>query len=108
MDNQQIGENIRNMRIAKDMTQDQLAQKLGYKSRSTINKIEMGVNSIHPTKILAFAKALDTTPACLLGLEEEDFNTYIIVNKKGHRKQFYVTGEQAEIILSMLKQFTKE
>ena len=68
MDNKQIGENIRSMRLANDMTQEQLAQKLGYKSRSTINKIEMGINSIHPTKILAFAKALDTTPAYLLGL----------------------------------------
>ena len=36
------------------MSQEELATKLGYKSRSTINKIEMGKNDITQSKIIAF------------------------------------------------------
>ncbi len=35
-----IGERIREKRISLGMTQDELAQKIGYKSRSSINKLE--------------------------------------------------------------------
>ena len=48
------------------MTQEVLAKKLGYRSRSTINKIELGINDIGQSKIIAFAKALDTTTSYLL------------------------------------------
>ena len=49
------------------MTQEELAQKLGYKSRSSISKIEAGINDIPLSKIKAFAKALDKTVAHLMG-----------------------------------------
>ena len=61
-------ENIRARRIALNMTQQELAKKLGYKSTSTIAKIESGENDIPQAKIAAFAQALDTTPAELIGL----------------------------------------
>jgi repressor LexA len=49
------------------MTQDELAKKMGYKSRSSINKIELGLTDIPQSKITAFARALHTTPAHLMG-----------------------------------------
>lgn len=51
------------------MSQEELANKLGYRSRSTINKIEMGKNDITQTKIKAFADALQTTPGYLMGYD---------------------------------------
>lgn len=51
------------------MSQEELATKLGYKSRSTINKIEMGKNDITQSKIKAFAEALQTTPGYLMGYD---------------------------------------
>lgn len=62
-----IGERIKTRREELGMTQDELAKKLGYKSRSTVNKIEMGINDINQSKIVAFAKALNTTTAYLMG-----------------------------------------
>ena len=50
------------------MSQEELATKLGYKSRSTINKIEMGKNDITQSKIIAFANALQTTPSYLMDI----------------------------------------
>ena len=65
----ELHENIRARRVALNMTQQELAKKLGYKSTSTIAKIESGENDIPQAKIAAFAAALDTTPADLMGLQ---------------------------------------
>lgn len=65
-----IGSIIRSRRIELDMTQEELANKLGYKSKSTINKIELGINDIPQSKIVQFANALDTTPSVLMGWVE--------------------------------------
>ena len=62
-----LGENIRAARERLNMTQDELAKKLGYKSRSSINKIESGENDIPQSKVIEFAKALDVTVMDLLG-----------------------------------------
>ena len=65
----ELHENIRARRVALNMTQQELAKKLGYTSTSTIAKIESGANDIPQAKIAAFAAALDTTPAELMGLK---------------------------------------
>lgn len=65
---------IRQRREELGMSQEELAKKLGYKSRSTIAKIEKGENDITQTKIAAFAKALDTTPGYLMGWTSKNEN----------------------------------
>lgn len=65
-----IYERIKNKRNELNMSQDELATKLGYKSRSTIAKIEAGINDIPQSKIQAFADALNTTPGYLMGWDE--------------------------------------
>ena len=64
----ELYKNIRSRRIALKMTQQELAQKLGYKSTSTIAKIESGENDIPQAKLAAFADAGNTTPAALMGI----------------------------------------
>ena len=103
-----LSENIKSRRKQLNMTQDELAKKLGYKSRSSINKIELGINDISQRQIVSFAKALDTTPAYLLGIEEEKKDNNIIIYTNGRKKEYQVTNEQLEIIISMLNQFIKE
>lgn len=66
-----IGQRIKQQREAIGMSQEELAQKLGYRSRSTINKIESGINDITQSKVIEFAQALGTTPAYLMGWEDE-------------------------------------
>ncbi len=62
-----IYDRIRQRRNDLGMTQAELAKKMGYKSRSAINKIELGLNDINQSKVVAFAEALNTTPAYLMG-----------------------------------------
>jgi len=58
---------IKSRREELSMSQDELARRMGYKSRSSINKIEKGENDIPQSKIKAFAEALNTTPEYLMG-----------------------------------------
>lgn len=67
-----VGDNILNRRRELGLTQEELAKRMGYKSKSTINKIEMGINDIPQSKIAKFAEVLNTTPAHLMGWDEED------------------------------------
>lgn len=66
-----IGERIKYRREQLEMSQDELARRLGYKSRSSINKIENDASGLPQTKIAAIAKVLRTTPAYIMGWEEE-------------------------------------
>ena len=68
----EIGKNIRYWREKNGLTQEELARRMGYASKTTINKIEMGVNDIPQNKIVRFAECLNTTPAVLMGWVDEN------------------------------------
>jgi len=78
-----IGKHIKERREALGMSQDELAEKMGYKSRSTIAKIEKGINDVTQTNIVRFAEVLRTTPAYLMGWEEVQKNNNAIVSIVG-------------------------
>lgn len=58
---------IRSRREDLRMTQDELAKLTGYKSKTSITKIEQGKVDIPQSKIVAFAHALQTTVNYLMG-----------------------------------------
>lgn len=51
-----VGQNIKQMRELKGWSQEQLARMMGYKSKSTINKIEKNINDVNQTTLDKFAK----------------------------------------------------
>lgn len=53
-----IGDKIKQRRLELGLTQEELAKKLGYKHKSSINKIELNQNDIRQSKVAAFAVAL--------------------------------------------------
>lgn len=67
-----IGERIKARREELKMSQDDLAKKIGYKSRSSINKIELGLYNLKQPKIKAIADALETTPSFIMGWDTEE------------------------------------
>lgn len=67
-----LGDRIRLRREELRMSQEELATRLGYKSRSTIAKIESGENDLTQSKIVAFAEALSTTARWLLDYDDSD------------------------------------
>lgn len=74
----ELYENIKAYRKRLNMTQTELALKTGYTDKSAIAKIEAGKVDLSQSKILAFAKALNTTPSELMGkVEFEDELEYV-------------------------------
>lgn len=65
-----IGERIRQRREQLGYTQEDLAIKLGYAGRSSVNKVENS-KEVSMKKIKMYAEALNTTVAYLMGWEEE-------------------------------------
>lgn len=67
----EIGVRIMERRQQLGLTQEELAFRMGYKTKSAINKIELGINDVSQSKVVKFAEALHTSVAYLMGWEEE-------------------------------------
>lgn len=61
-----VGTNIKKRRYELRMSQQELASAMGYKTRSTIAKIESGENAVSHKKLAKFAEVLDTTIEALI------------------------------------------
>lgn len=66
-----VGERIRERRLQLGLTQEQLAERLGYADRTSVNKIEKSGRGFPQHKISRFADALDTTEVYLLGMVDD-------------------------------------
>ncbi len=62
---------IKELREDRHMSQEELALKTGYTSRTSIAKIEAGKIDLPQSKIVLFAKALGTTVSYLMGWEDK-------------------------------------
>lgn len=118
----EIGERIRKRREELGMSQADLADKVGYTSRSSIAKVETNANGMTQSKIVKFADALETTPSYLMGWEDEgrypapkiteDFTTFPVIGDiaAGYDKIAIEdwAGETVNIPNSYLKGHPKE
>ena len=68
-----VGERIKQRRKELGLTQGELAERMGYKSKSAICKVETVEDNITTDRIMDFAKALECTPAYLMGWKDVDF-----------------------------------
>ena len=103
-----IGNNILIMRKQLGWTQEELAHKMGYKSKSTINKIEMGINDVPQSKIVKFAEVLGTTPAHLMGWSESKKNSPSAIELTEGEKAILelfrrVPEDQQQLVLQMIR-----
>lgn len=105
-----IGNRIRKRREYLGMSQDELAKRCGYKSRSTINKIEKEVNDITQSKIVAFANALDTSIDYLMGIDKNNRNEIgrkITELRKSQNKSLYEMSNELHIDIDVLDDYEK-
>lgn len=100
-----IGERIKARRLELNMSQEELAKKIGYKSRSSINKIEIGKLQLRQKKIKEIAVALETTPAYIMGWEEEKpaSNEEADLSKEFVNLFTQLTDEERKLILAQIK-----
>lgn len=69
--NIKIGQRIKHMREQLGLSQEELAKRIGSSNRSTVSNYEQGNRTFKQSQIALFSKALDTTPAYLMGWEED-------------------------------------
>ena len=68
MSDTDLSSRIRQRREQLGLSQEELAARMGYRSKSSITKLEKGINDLPRAKLEELAAALDTTPAWLMGL----------------------------------------
>lgn len=84
----EIYTNIKKRRKELGYTQTELANKLGYADKSMIAKIEKGQIDLPQSKIMAFAKALETDARILMGDDgivtdkQPTYNVFVSTNEK--------------------------
>lgn len=76
-----IPKNIKRRRVQLEMTQDELAKRLGYSGKSMVSKIEQGKVKLDQEKIEEIARILRMDPLELMGyklstMTEADANAY--------------------------------
>ena len=91
-----IGDRIKSRPEELGWTQEELAMKMGYKSKSTINKVEMGKVDVSQKKIPQYAKVLMTTEKYLMGWDEA-------VPTSGQESEYYLDEETRELVELMHK-----
>lgn len=107
MDATPISIRIKERRMALGLSVDDLAKKIN-KNRATIYRYENGNIENMPINIIEpLAKALQTTPSFLLGLEDKKNtttdNTIRLVARGGAIKEFKVSDEQRKAIETLLE-----
>ncbi len=66
-----LGERVKKLRLELGLSQEELSKRMGYSSRSSINKIESG-RPVTQKIIVRLADALHTTPSYLMGWDDEE------------------------------------
>ncbi len=72
-----FSENLRKRRLELGISQGELAEIVGYRSRSSITKLESGNSDIPQKKLKLLAEALNTTPADLIGEKNTPSTTVV-------------------------------
>ena len=73
MSDTDLSSRIRQRREQLGLSQEELAARMDYRSKSSITKLEKGINDLPRAKLEELAAALDTTPAWLMGLVDLPF-----------------------------------
>lgn len=69
---------IKYLREQRGLSQEALAEKVGYKDRSSIAKVEAGLVDLSQSKIAAFASVLGVSPAQLMGISDSTTSSDIL------------------------------
>lgn len=104
-----IGERIKKRREELNISQDELAEKLGYKTRSSILKLEKDRAKPNPAKIKLLCQVLKTTPSYIMGWVDEWEEQHDLYENLADEAKAYDAISQAfgEEICTILNDFLR-
>lgn len=113
-----IGNRIKLFRERNNMSQEELAKKLGYSSKASISNIEVGKANIPSEKMFDFAKALNCAVDDLIGtlddeIEQTRYNAAEIVSQMSSMQNILkmlstMDTEKIQQIEKIIKTFVEE
>ena len=106
----ELGEKIQKLRKSKNMTLEQLGEKVGV-GKSTVRKWENGmISNMRHDKIVKLASALDTTPSFLMGWKEPDERRIIRHDMPlvELANEFDIEVERMETVFTLAKRWKEE
>lgn len=71
------GDKIKQIREEKQISQEELAKRLGLKDKSSVCKIEKAGNNVSIKSIKKYAEALNTSVAHIMGISNGEQNEYV-------------------------------
>lgn len=86
----QMGIRIKRLRELNKLSQTELAERVGYKDKTAVAKVEAGKVDLPQSKITAFAKALNTTTSYLFGDDD-------IATSETEETGYYLNEQSAEM-----------
>ena len=66
-----LGDRVKQKREEMGLSQEELADKMGYKSKTSIHKIEQGITDLPLSKVEELSKVLNVTTSYLMGWDNE-------------------------------------
>jgi transcriptional regulator with XRE-family HTH domain len=102
-----IGERIKNIRIERGLTQEDLAKRMGYKTRSAICQVERNGDNITSDRIAAFAEALGVSIQTLMGWEEPAPSASAMDIARAFEEADVMTQEMVKRLLGYKEEFEK-
>lgn len=102
-----IGERIKELRVKKGWTQEQMAEKLDM-NRANFSNYERGVSTPPGETLLKIAELLHTTTDYILGREEIDTDKAIDVAKTINEKDFLIMARHTEDIPEEVRESLKK
>lgn len=65
-----VGKRIRQRRKELGLSQEELAARMGFKSKQSVSNVEIGRDNLTTDRVTAFAQALDCSESYLMGWED--------------------------------------
>ena len=103
-----LGEKVRLKREELGLSQEELAEKMNYKSKTSIHKIEQDITDLPLSKVKELANVLKTTSAYLMGWDTIESKTYFEVsenhseyttNRKSDKSNFDIDKVNSEYMM---------
>lgn len=109
-----VADRIKQLRESMDLTQEELAKKMGYASKSAVSRTENAGDNIGQKRIYEFAKALNCSPSYLLGWTDEvadnekiSINDNLTLEEHELIKAWRISSDQTREMITRIIAFDK-
>lgn len=104
-----VADRIKMRRLELGLSQDELAKRMGYSTKSAVSRTENSGDKVGTNRIKAFAKALNCPVSYLMGFDDE-IEIPDVVQGTAEIIDLYsrATSEQRLAVLNLLRSFVSD